>query len=234
VTLEGVIFDFDGVIANSEPVHLRVYQMLLADEGLSLPAVEYYERYLGLDDVGLLEALARDKGLRLDGRVEGLIARKTEIFLRLVRSGDVLFPGAEACLRATSAAVPVAIASGALRHEIEQVLEDAGLGGLVPVIVAAGDTPRGKPAPDPYTHALDRLSDLTGRRLSPPRVVGIEDSGRGLQAARDAGLRTLGVATSYPAGALQADRVVPDISHVTLPLLDALASGSNGRPEADR
>ncbi len=84
MTLEGVVFDFDGVIANSEPLHLRVYQTLLAQEGLAFSASEYYERYLGIDDVGVFEALARDKGLDIaSDRMTGLIARKTEIFLRL-------------------------------------------------------------------------------------------------------------------------------------------------------
>ena len=120
VTLEGVVFDFDGVIANSEPLHLRVYQILLSQEGLAFSASEYYERYLGIDDIGVFQALARDKGLDIGGdRVAELLARKSEIFLRLAREGPVLFDGAAECVRRLSAAVPVAIASGALRHEIE-------------------------------------------------------------------------------------------------------------------
>jgi beta-phosphoglucomutase len=226
VTLEGVVFDFDGVIANSEPLHLRVYQILLAQEGLPFSASEYYERYLGFDDIGVFEALARDKGLDIaGGRTTALVARKTEIFQRLLREGDVLFDGAEGCLTAVSAAVPVAIASGALRHEIEQILDAAGLRALVPVIVAAGETPRGKPAPDPFAKAVDLMSRRAGRRIDPSRVVAIEDSRSGLQAARAAGLRTLGLATSYPAACLQeAEHVLSDISQVTLERLDALAA----------
>lgn len=231
MTLEAAIFDFDGVLANSEPIHLRVYQTLLSEKGLSLPSREYYERYLGFDDVGVFEALARDKGLDVtDDRMEALIARKTEIFQGLVRTGDVLFPGAAACLRAVAAVVPVAIASGALRHEIEMILDGAGLLEVVPVIVASGDTPRGKPAPDPYVRALDRLCRRTGRRLEPSRVVAIEDSRAGLQSARLAGLRTLGLTTSYPVGQLSdAEHLVPDIGHVTLALLDAVAASPVGR-----
>jgi len=226
VTLEGVVFDFDGVIANSEPLHLRVYQILLAQEGLPFSASEYYERYLGFDDIGVFELLGRDKGLDIAGdRMTALVARKTEIFQRLVREGDVLFDGAEGCLTRVSAAVPVAIASGALRHEIEQILDGAGLRALVPVIVAAGETLRGKPAPDPYAKAVDLMSGRAGRRIAPSRVVAIEDSRSGLQAARAAGLRTLGLATSYPASTLtEAEYVLADISHVTLELLDALAA----------
>ena len=226
MTLEGVVFDFDGVIANSEPLHLRVFQILLSEEGLPFAAREYYDRYLGLDDVGIFEALARDKGLDIGGgRLQALIDRKTESFLRLVHDRDVLFPGAAACVRAVAAAVPVAIASGALPHEIAGILDRAGLLPLVPVIVAAGDTARGKPAPDPFARAVDLLSERSGRRLEPSRVIALEDSPPGLQAARDAGLRTLGLATSYPAAALHdAEYVLPDISHVTVALLDSLAS----------
>lgn len=237
MTLEAVIFDFDGVLANSEPIHLRVYQILLSEEGLSLASREYYDHYLGFDDIGVFESLARDKGLDLaGGRLEALVARKTEIFQGLVRTGDVLFPGAGTCLRSVAGAVPVAIASGALKHEIEMILDGAGLLELVPVIVASGDTPRSKPAPDPYARALERLTRRAGRRLEPSRVVAIEDSRLGLQSARAAGLRTLGLTTSYPADQLvEAERLAPDIGHVTLALLDAVASAPSGRDiEASR
>lgn len=237
MTLEAVIFDFDGVLANSEPLHLRVYQSLLADEHVSLSSREYYDRYLGLDDVGVFEALARDKGLDVAGaRMAALIDRKTTRFQQLAASGDVLFPGAAACLREAAAAVPVAIASGALRHEIEMILDAAGLRALVPVIVASGDTPRSKPAPDPYALAVERLSRRAGTTLTPSRVVAIEDSRAGLRSARDAGLRTLGVTTSYPADQLpEAERTIRDISVVTLALLDELTrSAAPSRVEAPR
>lgn len=235
MTLDAVIFDFDGVLANSEPLHLRVYQILLDQEGLPFTSSEYYERYLGFDDVGVFEALARDKGLRIEhGRMDALIARKTEIFQELVRANDVLFPGAADCLRAVAAEVPIAIASGALRHEIEQILDDSGLRDLVPVIVASGDTPRSKPAPDPYARALEQLSRGAGRRLDPARTVAIEDSRWGLQSARDAGLRTLGLTTSYPAEALpEAEHVLPAISHVTMDVLRALVRGVPARTDGD-
>jgi len=226
VTLEGVVFDFDGVIANSEPLHLRVYQTLLAQERLPLSASEYYERYLGIDDVGVFEALAHDKGLDIAGdRMAGLMARKTEIFLRLARNGQVLFDGAADCMTTVAAVVPVAIASGALRHEIEQILEAAGLSAVVPVIIAAGETQRGKPAPDPYAAAVEQMSRGLGRQIDASRVVAIEDSRTGLRSARAAGLRTLGLATSYPANTLiEAEYVLADISQVTLERLEALAS----------
>lgn len=236
MTLEAVIFDFDGVLANSEPLHLRVYQRLLAEQNVSLSSREYYDRYLGLDDIGLLEALASDKGLDISGeRMNAFIERKTELFQRLALSGEVLFPGAASCLRDTAASVPIAIASGALRHEIEVILDAAGLLPLVPVIVASGDTPRSKPAPDPYALALERLSHRVGTAITPSRVVAIEDSRAGLRSAREAGLRTLGVTTSYPADQLlEAERTIRDISVVTLALLDELTRSAPSRVEAPR
>lgn len=236
MTLEAVIFDFDGVLANSEPLHLRVYQSLLAEQNVSLSSREYYDRYLGFDDISFLEALAGDKGLDISGeRMNAFIERKTELFQHLALSGEVLFPGAASCLRETAAAVPIAIASGALRHEIEVILDAAGLLPLVPVIVASGDTPRSKPAPDPYALALERLSRRVGTAITPSRVVAIEDSRAGLRSAREAGLRTLGVTTSYPADQLlEAERTIRDISVVTLALLDELTRSAPSRVEAPR
>jgi beta-phosphoglucomutase len=227
---DAVVFDFDGVLADSEPLHLRVYQELLAAEDIALPPTEYYSRYLGFDDVGVFEALARDKGLRIDnGRLEALIAQKAELFQRRAAAQHVLFPGAAASVQAISAHCPVAIASGALREDIETILRSTQLVSILSVIVAAGETPRGKPAPDPYTRALALLAEHHGMPVHPERSVAIEDSHWGLESARAAGLRTIAVTTSYEARDLGAsDLIVPDISHVTPELLDRVVSGRAG------
>lgn len=233
MTPDAVVFDFDGVLANTEPLHLRVYQMLAAEHGFGFTADEYYSRYLGFDDVGVFEALSRDKGLRVEGdRMAALIDRKTVLFQSLVRESPVLFPGTPACLRAMRAACPIAIASGALAHEIALILDSAGLDGVVPVIVAAGDTARGKPAPDPYRLAMHRLSAALGRSLRPEASVAIEDSRWGLESARDAGLLTVGLTTSYPASELgDPDLVLSDIAEATPARLGALVAASLARRE---
>jgi beta-phosphoglucomutase len=231
MTPDAVVFDFDGVLANTEPLHLRVYQMLSAEHGFSFTADEYYSRYLGFDDVGVFEALSRDKGLRVDGdRMAALIERKTVLFQSLVRESPVLFPGTAECLRAMRATCPIAIASGALSHEIALILTSAGLDGLVPVVVAAGDTPRGKPAPDPYRLAMERLSAAAGRHLRPEASVAIEDSRWGLESARDAGLLTVGLTTSYAASELgRPDLVLSDIAEATPARLGALVAAAGAR-----
>ena len=222
--LQAIIFDFDGVIADSEPLHLKAFQRALAEEGLALDEAEYFNRYLGYDDVGVFEAIARDRALAWTaGRVTELVARKGMKLQALISGGEVLFPGVPAFIRAAAAAVPVAIASGALRHEIVQILESAALDELFAAIVASGDTPASKPSPAPYLLAFERLQERAAQKLDPRRCVAIEDSLWGLESARQAGLRCVGVTTSYTAVELPgAELVVEGLHALTLPMLDAL------------
>ena len=149
--LHAIVFDFDGVIADSERLHLRAYQEVLAPEGITMSNEDYFARYLGYDDVGVFKALGRDHDVPMDEhRVSELIARKGQRYESLAAAGEMLFPGAADFIRAAAAAVPIAIASGALTHEIEEVLERAGLRPLFPVIVGADQTEHSKPHPDPY------------------------------------------------------------------------------------
>jgi HAD superfamily hydrolase (TIGR01509 family) len=224
--LQAIVFDFDGVIANSEPLHLLAFQQALTEDGIELSASEYYERYLGYDDVGMFVALGRDRGLPMQGhRVGELVARKGDRMQQLLRSGSVLFPGALEFVREAAAAVPIAIASGALRHEIDEIIGAAGVGNLFSVIVAAGDTPESKPSPAPYRLAFEQLRQRTGRALDPQRSVAIEDSHWGLESARGAGLRLVGVTSSYPAAELaSAELVVNGLGSLTLEALDELCA----------
>jgi beta-phosphoglucomutase-like phosphatase (HAD superfamily) len=223
--LQAIVFDFDGVIADSERLHLRSYQEILATEGITVSDDEYYDRYLGYDDVGVFKALGRDKGVPMnDARVSDLIARKGERYEALASAGEMLFPGAAAFIRTAAAAIPIAIASGALTHEIEEVLERAGLRDVFPVIVGADQTARSKPHPEPYQTAFARLKAHSGRDLEPWRSVAIEDSRWGLVSARGADLRCVAVATTYSAAELQAEAelVVEGLHALTLEALDDL------------
>ena len=222
--LEAVIFDFDGVIADSEPLHLKAFQQALAEEGVVLEREDYFSRYLGYDDVGVFAALARDRALAwTDRHITALVARKGTKLQSMLDAGEVLFPGAAAFIRAAAAEVPIGIASGALRHEIVQIVESAGLDALFGVIVAAGDTPEGKPSPAPYLLAFEQLQQVAGRPLDRRRCVAIEDSMWGLESARGAGLRCVGVTTSYGAAELAcAELVVDGLRTLTIPLLDEL------------
>jgi beta-phosphoglucomutase len=225
--LQAIVFDFDGVIANSEPLHLTAFQRTLADDGLDLTADDYYRRYLGYDDPGMFQAYARDRRLRWnDERVASLVEHKGRILEALLEAGSVLFPGAKEFIQSAAAAVPIAIASGAQRHEIIEIVEGAGLAALFATIVASGDTPESKPSPAPYRLAFDRLRAATDIDLDPRRCVAIEDSRWGLESALGAGLRCVGVTNSYAAHELgSAELVVPSLSDLTLQELDRLCGG---------
>src|SRR5512139_816317 len=91
--VQAIIFDFDGVIANSEPLHLKAFQQALAEEGIELSAADYYSRYLGYDDVGMFEALARDRGIAMtDRHFTALVTRKGTMLQAMLEAGAVLFP----------------------------------------------------------------------------------------------------------------------------------------------
>ncbi len=227
MVLQAVIFDFDGVIADSERLHLRAYQEILAPEGVTLSESDYYDRYLGYDDVGVFRELGRDKGLAMDeGRLATLIERKGRRYDELAAAGEMLYPGAADFIRAAATAVPIAIASGALTHEIEEILERAGLRSFFPVIVGADQTARSKPHPEPYVTAFARLKAHAGRELEPWRSVAIEDSKWGLVSARGADLRLVAVTNTYSAAELrdEAELVCEGLSHLTLERLDQLVA----------
>ena len=232
--LQGIVLDFDGVVVNSEPLHLRAFQEVLAAGGDTLSAQEYYARYVGLDDAAMFTTYARDRGVAVpDGWVRQAIEAKTVRMQALLGNGSPLFPGAAECIRELAGAVPLAIASGALRREIRMVLDEAGLARCFTAIVAAGETARGKPAPDPYERAVELLGRSSGAMLDPRRVVAVEDTTQGLAAARAARLRAVAVTTTYPADVVSgADVVVRTLGDVTLPLLAALVAG--GRAAANR
>lgn len=233
--LQAVFFDFDGVIADSEPLHLRAYQAVLREDGIELDKTDYYARYLGYDDAGLFQALAKDRGMAVDaGTIDNWIASKSRIVEEMLSNDSVLFPGAAACVKMFAACVPLAIASGALEPEIAIVLDHAGLRGCFKAIASASDGVRGKPAPDLYLLAMAKLRDRIGDRTRDPffeaaSCIAIEDSHWGLDAARKAGLRCIAVTHTYPASELgRADLIVDRLSDLTLAKVEE-AMGDNGR-----
>jgi beta-phosphoglucomutase len=216
--LRAIVFDFDGVLANSEPLHLRAYQDVLASEGLALDEADYYARYLGHDDVGAFKAFGADRGrVWTSAELEHLIEAKARRLEILERDLSILFPGAAEAVRRAARAFPIAIASGALGAEIRRVLDREQLAACFTAIVAAEDTPISKPAPDPYVRAVSLLSAVVGADLVPAECVALEDSHWGLQSARAAGLRTVGVAQTYDKTVLvEADLVIDSIGNLDL------------------
>ncbi len=209
------IFDFDGVIADSEPLHLDAFRRTLAAEGITLTTEEYYARYLGYDDHdAIVEALRQAGREPAPERVRTLMARKAEAFLELVRSAVRIFPGVPEFVHAAAARAPLAIASGALRHEIELILTAAGLRDAFAGIVSAEDVQAGKPSPEGFLRARDLLASGIAD-LAPAECLVVEDSLAGIEGARRAGMRCLAVANSYRVDELgAADLVVASLADV--------------------
>jgi len=218
--LRAMIFDFDGVIADSEPLHFRAFRDILHAEGLDLSERRYYEAYLGFADRDLFIHGYAENGRPLDaGDVDALVARKSRRYLELVERELVILPGVEPFVRSAAARWPLAICSGALRREIETILELAGLRACFGVIVSADDVDACKPDPAGYLLALERLNATDG--FDPPlraaECLVVEDSLPGLAAADAAGMPSLAVASSHDPHLLadKAHRVVATLDEVT-------------------
>ena len=222
--LLGVIFDFDGVIADTERLHLQAFQDVLHDHGMPLSKDDYEARYLGFDDVGVFTTVAADLGFTLaHGELGRLIEAKGRRYTELVGAGQVVFPDAPACIERLAGELVLGIASGALHQEIEDILNGAGLRRHFSAIVAADDVEHAKPAPDGYVRAVELLNAELGRTPSPTGFVAIEDSRWGIEAAAAAGLPCVGVTTTYGAGELPgAAAIVSGLADVDCRSLTAL------------
>jgi HAD superfamily hydrolase (TIGR01509 family) len=234
--LRAVLFDFNGVLVDDEPIHFEAFQRVLGEEGIELTAEEYYSRYLGFDDRGCFAAVLAAAGepATVPGLMR-LITRKSTYYQERIRErGYPLFPGAEELVRELAAAGRMlGIVSGALRGEVDGALRQFGLSGFFKAVVTAEDVAEGKPHPEGYLRALEGLNSippLPERLLHPHEILAVEDSPAGLAAAAEAGFVTLGVAQSFPAAELGgADAVTGGLRGLTLPRLEALFAGASAR-----
>lgn len=224
--LRAIVFDFDGVIANSEPLHFQAFRDVLSANGLTFDERDYYAQYLGFDDVGVFQAVGVQRGADwTPARIRELVADKAVRLEAMEHDGAILFPGAADAIRRAAATVPIAIASGARGEEIRRVLHREHLASYFTAIVAAEDTAVSKPAPDPYLRVLARLVPATGANLTGAECVAIEDSVWGLASARSAGLKTVGVTHTYDAAALTtADLVIESLDALDIEQLVKVCS----------
>jgi len=223
--LSAVIFDFNGIIVDDEPIHFKLFQKIFREEGITLTEKVYYERYLGFDDRGAFTAGFRENKQPLDdAKLQQLIDRKADYYQDMIRNHVSIFPGVRSLVSALAEKLPLAVASGALRNEIETILETAGLLHDFKVIVSAEDVKRGKPEPEIFLKALAELNAGEGAHsIEAANCVVIEDSKEGVRGARHAGMKCLAVTNSYPAELLrEANLVVKSLEEVTLPVLQKL------------
>lgn len=211
--LKAVIFDFDGVIADTEPVHLQAFQLTLGEDGISLTAEDYYANYLAYDDKTFFKRILQD---REHGHDEALImelmVRKSGHYENLIKDNVEILPGVKDFLEDIRGKYRLAIGSGALRREILDILEFGGIADFFEVIVSAEDIENCKPAPDVFIEVLGRLneSDEGTEPILPAECLVIEDSVSGVQAALAAGMKCLAVTNSYSAKELSRAHLVKE------------------------
>jgi HAD superfamily hydrolase (TIGR01509 family) len=226
--LRAVIFDFNGIIVNDEPIHFRLFQRVLAEEGIPLTEEDYYARYLGFDDRGAFIAGYRDHHRELnDAKLAELVERKAVYYQEAIRNHVGIFPGVKDLVTTLAKILPLAVASGALRHEIETILSTISLRGHFRAIVSAEDVQSGKPEPEIFLKALAALnSSLDDQNaIAAADCLVIEDSKEGVRGARRAGMKCLAVTNSHSADLLgEASAIVESLKHVTLARLQELWS----------
>lgn len=228
--LRAVILDFDGVVADTEPLHFKGFQQILAEEDIALSQKAYYAHYLGYDDRDCFHAVFRDHNRRLsESTLQKLIRRKTRYMKDLFRRRRVLLPGAKRAIKLMAGHYPLAIVSGALGAEIRLILRREELSSFIAVLVSADDVTHGKPHPQGLRLAVRRLNETVYDPDWPLRAsecLVIEDSFWGIEAARRAGMPCLAVSTSYPRSKLKKADIVwsglKDVKRASLPKLERL------------
>ena len=223
--LDALVFDFDGVVVDSEPIHFAGFRDMLAGLGVELTRDDYYGKYLGFDDHDCFAAVMTDMGRPWsEQQIAELTAAKTQLVQRAIGESIEALPGAVKLIAAADeAGIPLAICSGALREEIVLACRCVGVLQHFTQIVSAEDVQAGKPDPQGYSLAVSRLAEATGRSLRAGQSIAIEDSPAGIESAHGAGLKVLAVMTSYPAGPLgAADLIVKSLADVKLADLEEL------------
>lgn len=216
--LKAVIFDFDGVIADSEPVHYEAFAKSAKQFDFHLSKDLYYKDYVGYSDRECYENLVKNFPAKLkDTNIEKMIELKMDFFEQIVRKKTSIIPGVKELLEIIKTnRIRTAICSGAILRDIELMLDGSGLSDYFEYIVSDDDVTKGKPDPQGYTLTLSKLNQNKNTPIEPSQCIVIEDSHWGLQAAQSAGMKTIAVTNTYhPEQLVIADKIVENLAHLS-------------------
>jgi len=218
----------DGVICDSEPLHMQAFQSILKNEGVIITDQEYYDKYLAHDDRGSFEAaLKAHHRPPLDiKQMNALLTAKARSFDELMKERMIIYPGVESFVKKATVKYSLALASGARRLEVEYVLKKAKIRDIFSAIVSADEVKNGKPQPESFERALILLNQMrlegTPEILASQTLV-IEDSPRCIRTAKALGMKTVGMATSYkPDDLKEADLIVNSLVGLEMDVLEKL------------
>ena len=221
--MRAILFDFNGVLVDDEPIHFETMQRVFHEEGIEITEKDYFSNYLGLNDRNCISAILKNHQRASPGElVSRLVARKASYYqLQIRKIGFPEIPGAAELVReAHASGWDLGVVTGALRTEVEGALRQMKLSSCFKTLVTADEVPQGKPNPEGYRRglqALNALPPLPARLFHPHEVLVIEDSPLGIQAAQALGMPTLGVASTQTLERLEtADRVVAEMAELSL------------------
>jgi len=217
--LQAVIFDFDGVITDSETLHFHALNKALAQFNAEITTEDYYKDYLGLNDLECFQLISEKNRLKLDSnQIKVLAKKKNQIFEKLAKTETKIISGVSELLQMLrETKITMAICSGALLSEIKLILEYGGLEQFFEVIVSSDQVKKGKPHPEGLLLTLERLNKKERRPISANECIVIEDSRWGLEAAKEAGMHTIAVTNSYTAEQLSmAEKIVTNLNELAI------------------
>ena len=205
---KAIIFDFNGVIINDEPIHQQLIDDLLLGENLRPSEGEYKQLCLGRSDRSCLNNILSRRGRVVsEDYLTKLIQRKAQAYREKIAQLDPLpiYPDVINFLAQIKArSLLIGLVTGALRSEVELVLNRAGIAEYFPVIVAGDDISTSKPEPDGYLLAVELLNQQNpSLLLKPSECLALEDTPAGISAAKNAGMQVVGIANTYPLHMLQ-------------------------------
>lgn len=216
--IRALIFDLDGVITDTEPVHMEAWLDVLEPLGLSFGEEEYRAHYLGLNDRDFLGALGRIHGHHFSETDKAnFTEQKSLATLESLGREIPLLPGVQGFVEDAAKHHLLAICSGATRGEIEFILRRLRWDSWFSPVIASDSVRRGKPDPEGYIRAFEGLAERSSHPLFPGEVIAIEDSPKGIQAAKAAGLCCLAVGSGYsPEELAKADWIAASLAEVDL------------------
>jgi HAD superfamily hydrolase (TIGR01509 family) len=205
--IKAIFFDFNGVIIDDETIQMKAYQEVLRGHQIDLTE-EWYMSALGMDDRTFVRAMfERAKKPCTESIVDAVQQAKTDLHRQMIEELP-LFPGVLTFLKATAREFSLGLVSMANKDEVGYVFERANLTPLFSIVVTAEDASTCKPAPECYLAGLLKLNEKRQHERQLPLLasecLAIEDSPPGIQSARAAGMRTLGITNTVSADALRA------------------------------
>ena len=222
--IKAIIFDFDGIIADTEPIHLEAFKIVLKDINIELNDKDYYNKYLAYDDKTLFKKIIEDNGRNPDkSMIKDLIDKKHILITGLFTKHVTLFKGFEDFINLVQDRYILSIASGALKSEIEFILSKFNLLSFFQSIVAADEVENCKPHPEPFLKVLENLNSIRDDKIEASECLVFEDSIYGVEAGKAAGMKCIAITNSYEHLDLKnADLIVDSFEEINIDKIEKL------------